>query len=214
MSGAKQMLSLTRFIQFSGKVTGEPFQVMMNPSGYTRNKMVQLSKQEARLDVINPETLVLEELVLDGTGVVGAGAGAPLSVDQQLAKLRSVLFYMADIDKVRSPLIQLVWGSLYFLGRVQRMEVKYTMFKPNGLPLRARVKLYFIEFDKDYKQAAPQAQDKAMTRQIQVTAGATLPLLCFQAYQDPGMAQAVARANDLTTFRNVPAGQKLAFPPK
>jgi hypothetical protein len=136
MADTKQPLTLQAFDVDDSKVVGEAFKVMLNPTGYARSVVPKYSKQGNRLNAANPEDLVIEDLVLDGTGIVPAGTGAPLSVEQQLTRLRAVLFFNSGDDRVRSPLVQVVWGSLYFLGRLKRIEVKYTLFKPNGLPLR------------------------------------------------------------------------------
>jgi hypothetical protein len=215
MSGAKQRLSIKRWDVASKQVKGGVFTVMLNPAGYQRDVASSYSEGERkRLDSVMPEGLKLDDLVFDGTGIINPDKGTPMDVDTQLAKLKAVLYGAPAGDTVKRPVVQLSWGSLYFLGRIEHMKVKYTLFKPNGQPLRARVSLKFVEFDEEYERKRADAVDEAiMTRQIEVKAGDTLPLLCFNAYQDPGRAQAVARANGLTSFRNVPPGQQLAFGP-
>ena len=48
---------------------------------------------------------------------------------------------------------------------------------------------------------------------IEVKAGDTLPLLCYQIYQDCTYYIDVAKINNLTNFRDLKPGIKLQFPP-
>jgi hypothetical protein len=46
-----------------------------------------------------------------------------------------------------------------------------------------------------------------------VVAGDTLPLLCFQIYQESKYYVEVARVNGLDDFRNLEPGRQILFPP-
>jgi hypothetical protein len=46
-----------------------------------------------------------------------------------------------------------------------------------------------------------------------VVAGDTLPLLCFQIYQESKYYVEVARINRLDDFRNLEPGRQILFPP-
>jgi nucleoid-associated protein YgaU len=46
-----------------------------------------------------------------------------------------------------------------------------------------------------------------------VRAGDTLPLLCYQVYEDPSYYLQVAKANNLSNFRKLEQGTELFFPP-
>lgn len=195
----------------SGNVTGTPFEASINPATYALSTEFCFTEDNKLLNDL-PEKLELPALVLDGTGVVPSD-GAPKTVPQQLDALRAVVTATAPDEtgyKTR-PVVRVSWGTLQFVGRVKKMDVTYTLFAPNGVPLRATVKLGFIGPDTPRAASAgtvPQAA--TMTRQIQVSAS-TLAQLCFTEYADPGRDQAVARANALTSIRNLPPGQKLVF---
>jgi hypothetical protein len=215
MDGVKKKLKITRWDVEGKAVTGKAFEVMLNPALYTRNSTLDYSKQDAKLVGARPEALSFDELVFDGTGVVGVQSGMPMSVDKQIEMLHALLFDAVKQDDVARPVVQIIWGSLYFLGRLKSMKVRYTLFKPSGSPLRARVSLSFTEYEQPYKnEALDSSAADTLTRQIEVSASTSLPLLCFATYRDPAMAQAVARSNNLTSFRNVPSGTKLNCPPR
>jgi len=209
----KQQLKITPWNAMQGKAQGQPFEAMINPTGYQLKRSTTLAR-DGGSDGKEVETLTLDELVLDGTGVVPAGPGTPLTVEQQVERLSLALRRVTVVGDVLYPVVQVLWGSLHYIGRVQSFTVKYTLFAPDGTPLRARLSIELLEYKKGNDASRPPSPAGTIARQLQVTAGLRLPELCFEAYSDPGMAAAVARYNNLTSIRNVPAGMAIACPPK
>lgn len=208
----KERFKISKWNIVAGKPNGAPFQAMLNPSGYEIARQAKASKDGAADGCIE-ETLTLEDLVLDGTGVVASPTGVPQSVEQQLADLLAIVQIKRIGQTTVYPMVQLVWGALYFVGRVRRVGTKFTLFAPDGTPLRARVSLSVEEYV-PANNTKPARETAAMSKQLSVDAGVRLPELCFATYNDPGMAAALARYNNLTSMRNVPAGTTLATPPK
>ena len=56
-------------------------------------------------------------------------------------------------------------------------------------------------------------QSPDMSRLVTVKEGETLPYLCHRLYGDSLLVREVARFNELDSFRNIPAGTQLLFPP-
>ena len=52
-----------------------------------------------------------------------------------------------------------------------------------------------------------------MSRLVTVKKGETLPYLCHRMYGDSLLVREVARLNELDSFRNIPEGTQLLFPP-
>jgi nucleoid-associated protein YgaU len=105
-------------------------------------------------------------------------------------------------------------GQSDFLRRAEGMKFDYTLFKPNGEPLRAKITLNFVEYispGEMGKRKQPSSPD--LTHLITVKAGDTLPLLCDRIYRDSGYYMEVARINGLSSFRNLTPGTTLKFPP-
>jgi hypothetical protein len=210
----KERLKISRWDVANNKAAaGDPFQVMLNPSGYAINRGVKLTK-DGKANGQQRESLTLEELVLDGTGVVPAVTGMPLSVEAQLARLQQIMTVTLVGKEVVLPVVEVVWGTLYYIGRVEDLKVRYTLFAPDGIPLRARVSMTLAEFELADKSGKKEKADREMTRQLPVEAGLRLPELCFQAYKSTAMLESVARYNGLTSFRNVPAGTNIVCPPR
>jgi hypothetical protein len=210
----KERLKISRWDVANNKAAaGDPFQVMLNPSGYAISRGVALTK-DGKTNGRQRESLTLEELVLDGTGVVPAAAGMPLSVEAQLARLQQIMTVTLTDQEVVLPVVEVVWGTLYYIGRVEDLKTRYTLFAPDGIPLRARVSITLAEFENADKSAKKERADREMSRQLPVEAGLRLPELCFQAYKSTAMLEHVARYNGLTSFRNVPAGTSIVCPPR
>ena len=222
-TGLKAQLTITPCQVNDGVVSVDSsrtaFQAMINPSGYDQNSTVTYTKNkafgqpgsEAKYNSTAAEKITLKELVLDGTGVVSTTSMT--SVKDQIALLRDVA-YTYQGEEHEPPVVQVSWGPLLFYARVESMKVSYTLFKPSGEPLRAKLTLEFVEYQsaeeisKEANQSSPD-----LTHLVQVKAGDTLPLLCYSIYKDCSYYLEVARINQLTNFRDLRPGQTLSFPP-
>ena len=90
------------------------------------------------------------------------------------------------------------------------MKVNYTLFKPDGSPLRAKVNVDFKEF-----QTPTDALDKSspdMTHQKTVVSGDLLPALTYDVYGDEAHLLKVAEHNKLDTIMTLTPGARLYFP--
>jgi len=218
MSGTKQKLTIRQWNTQAGDEGATVFTALLNPASYSRSRSLNYTdgedKPEAggkdrKLKNSPAEKLDLDELVIDGTGIVDAHAGT-LDVDGQIDLLQRVLIEPGGDQKVRQAVVEIVWGTLSFIGRLTSMTVKYTLFSPAGKPLRVRVKLAFVAYEPPAAVLA--AATTVPTRQVRVSGGDSLPLLCFKAYNDVSVFQAVALLNGLTSLRSLPAGLLLTMP--
>lgn len=227
-SSTKKLLTITACsVAKDGTITakGEKFEAMINPAGYERTSKISYSKEsvlgqpgvEAKYNATHADNFVLKELILDATGAVSANplsvASDPVPIEEQIELLKAVI-YKYQGSKHEAPVVQLKWGELLFYGRVASLKFDYTLFKPSGIPLRAKVTLVFFEYKSTQeisKEAAQESPD--LTHLIEVKAGDTLPLLCYRVYQDCNYYIDIAKINHLADFRNLKPGTKLRFPP-
>jgi hypothetical protein len=94
------------------------------------------------------------------------------------------------------------------------LEITYSLFKANGDPLRARISATFIKYETEAAIfAANHISSPDLTHQRTARGGDRLDLMTYDIYDDPGYFLQVARANDLTSPRNLKAGTELFFPP-
>ena len=219
--GMKSLMEITACsVDKGGTVSvneGDSFKVMINPSSYRFENTVCFSKARAQGEIgsrnqfkrIN-DGKVSFELVIDGTGVVASAKAE--DVKTQVKKLNAVLGYDGSEHEPKHS--RLVWGSLIFFGRLTSMTTNYTVFKPSGEPLRAKVSLNFTGFMTDKEESLKANRSSPdLSHQVEVKAGDTLPALCHRIYKDSTYYLEVARINGLRNFRSLTPGQKLLFPP-
>jgi len=226
ITGQKKPLSLTQFsVSGTGTitlVTSKSFEVMMNPAEFTHEYTIQYNTRktlgqvssDAKFSAVDNDKVQFS-IVIDGTGAVPAAAAStpPKDVKTQLADLNAVVYQYVGSRHEPSH-VRVLWGTLIFFGRLESMSTQYTLFKPSGDPLRAKVDLRFIGFmSKEQAQLVANRSSPDLAHRVVVRKGDTLPLLCESIYGDGSYYPEVARANDLTDFRDLQPGALLHFPP-
>ena len=201
------------------------FQVWINPEKYTHQYHVCYNDRQAQGSPGGspdfnriPSDRVSFELVFDGTGVVpgptpGLPAFAADGVASQVDAFKALVF--SYYGKIHSPrFLQLVWGKLLFRCRLLELSVSYTLFKPDGTPLRARADATFLGYTDEVALARMARKSSPdLTHVRTVREGDTLPLLCWEVYGSSAWYARVARVNGLAGFRDLAVGTQLVFPP-
>ena len=224
-TGGKEPLSITPCTvdKSSGNITAgdekTAFKVMINPSGYSHGFSIKKTEKKAqgkwavaaKFTSYDPETVGFD-FVIDGTGVVNPGSGVP-DVKTQVQQLKDVVYNFDG--KTHAPKhVRLLWGTFIFFGTLETMFVEYTLFKPTGEPLRAKVKLTFSGYVSDKEESLKAKRSSPdLDHIVEVKSGDTLPLLCYQIYKDSSYYADVAKVNNLLNFRSLNPGDRLHFPP-
>jgi len=196
---------------------GGPYTVTINPEKYSHHYEISYNDEQApgtagsssRFDKTLPDKVDFE-LIFDSTGAI---PGSAADASQEIEKFRKVVYNFNG--SVHSPnYLTISWGTMLFNCRLTSMEVSYTLFKPDGTPLRAKVNVSFQGYT-DYKTLALQQnkQSPDMTHVVTVVAGDTLPLLCYKIYGSPSYYAEVAKVNNILHFRDIRPGTRLFFPP-
>ncbi len=194
----------------------ETFEVMFNPNTYTQRFEIEYQDRQGQGDTGSPQVFgktkpqeYTFEFVFDGTGA----AADKVDVQQVIEKfLRVAAEHNGDIHR---PLYLLLkWGTLVSRCVLRSAETTYTLFTPDGRPLRAKVKATFAEGKDDKRRVAEEGKNSPdLTHLHTVQAGDHLSLLCDRYYGEPWRYLQVAAANGLTNYRCLVPGQQLAFPP-
>lgn len=204
---------------------GDIFEAVINPESYTHSFGLQYTGGEANEDapignaapvmkyaMADPEKINFT-IIVDGTGVVPDKKKQ--TVAKQIEKLRKVV-YDYDGDEHETTPVKIMWGKglKAFYGRLTSMTIDYTLFHPNGEPLRAKIKMDFVQA-LTRGQEALEAKRKSpdLTHVVQVREGDTLPMLCHRIYKDASAYLKIAAFNDLDNFRRLTPGTLLRFPP-
>ena len=234
-----KIIGFSREESTEGDRTGE-FEVQVNPSQFKKSYKIAYASestpgqegQQARFRLVEPQRLDLE-FIIDGTGVVsnnldmGQGItataeaiGATLSeqeittyVTDKVEQLKNVMYnYEGEVH--RPPFVKIVWGEELFEGVLVNLDITYTLFQPDGTPLRAKVNLSCREQVPQPRQSR-RRQDSSpdLTHVRTVNEDDSIHLMSYKIYDDPKYYLEVAKANNLTNFRNLKTGEKLIFPP-
>jgi nucleoid-associated protein YgaU len=114
------------------------------------------------------------------------------------------------------PLLKLQWGGNTtleeFQGYLSQVDVKYTLFKPGGAPIRATVSLSFKELPEEGKKQNPTSGSLVNGRSHVVTAGESLPSLAYGEYGDPTLWRALAVRNGIDDPLRLVPGTTLVIP--
>jgi hypothetical protein len=222
----KTPLKITCYSLSNGKVElqeSKSFSVMINPAALKHEQEISYDDKdtlgqpaaEPKFNAIGPDKLSFD-IVLDGTGVVppvSPEAEPPGNVMDLLQKLRSVV-YAYDGAKHEPSRVRLLWGTLIFFGRLRTMTTDYTLFKPSGDPLRAKVAMSFVgTMSKDKMALVSNRSSPDLNHRVVVREGDSLPLMCHAIYGDSSYYPEVARHNGLVQFRQLAPGLVLDFPP-
>lgn len=165
-----------------------------------------------------PSDRVEFELVFDGTGVVAPPVPGVIpftddGITAQIDQLKLLMFTYNSQGHSPNYLV-LAWGRLLFKCRLESLSISYTLFKPDGTPLRARAQAAFVGYNDEAALALKANKSSPdVSHMLTVKAGDTLPLMCYAVYGSSAYYPQVARANGLTGFRHVPVGTRLLFPP-
>lgn len=203
------------------KKQGSSFVVMINPSSYNHSYSVSLkglpvsgkSHLSPDFKSVGPETVSFE-FILDDTGVVSRNKeNEGKSVHKMIKELKDVV-YKYNGNTHEPNFVLLKWGTLIFKSRLSNLDVNYQMFKPNGLPLRAKVKMVFKGFVDPVTEAKlANRSSPDLTHIITVKEGDNLPLLCQKVYNNSKYYIKIAEINELVNIRRLVVGSKLIFPP-
>lgn len=165
------------------------------------------SSSDQKFNKIKPRQLDFE-LLIDGTGASG-----------EKREVQAEIVHLKKLTKVVGPLhepykLLLIWGTYFVTAVIDNIDITYTLFRKNGTPLRATVKLKLSEHEEQVFSILKSALESPdLTTSRKVDAGDNLPLMCNKIYDHPRYYLEVAKANGLTNFRRIKPGKTLDFPP-
>lgn len=216
----KEQLKITAFSDpgFSSQV-GQTLEVMINPTKYKHTHSIEYAGGNQPLGLPDSSKMykttaaekVCFTLLFEGTGAIKGKAASDVNV--QVNAFYS-LCYNINGSIHRPNFVQIVWGNLKFFGQLTCFDISYTLFKPNGVPIRAEAEVVFEEYiDPASLKAKLNFNSPDITHMRELREGDTLPLLCEEIYGDGSLYVQVAKANRLDSFRTLVPGSKIYFPP-
>lgn len=198
------------------------FVLPVNPEQFAQTHKVEYDVKpaqgaqgvEGRFKSAAPEELKLD-FVFDGTGTIYGYAHSHVgqSVPDQIAEFKNVVYDLqGDIHQPKY--LKLVWKDFTFDCILTELQVTYTLFDPEGTPLRAKLSCTFLNYKETERRVREENKNSPdLTHLRTVREQDTLPLMTDGIYDTPTYYLEVARANDLTNFRRLSVNAELVFPP-
>lgn len=121
-----------------------------------------------------------------------------------------------DKKKPQPQILKLQWGSNHslseFKGFLKSVSVKYTMFKPEGKPVRAMANIALEEVPDEPKATNPTSGSLAGRRTHVLSKGDSLHSVAYAEYGDPALWRALAIFNEIDDPLRVTPGGRLLLP--
>lgn len=196
--------------------SGTEMDIPVNPSQYKRSVNIEYNEEQEQGTQGNnpsysrtpPEEMQFD-FVFDSTGVLPQSR----KVDDQITDFKA-LAYSVDGDIHRPNFLKILWGSLSFNCILKSLTINYTLFKPDGTPVRAMLNATFMNVVEEERRAVEQGNNSPDLTHVRYTKeGDTLPLLTYKIYKNASLFPQVAWFNGLTNFRNLKPNTRIIFPP-
>lgn len=196
--------------------TGKPYIFMLNPEEFSEKTEINYDLEQApgsidadaKFKSTKPSNLDLN-IVIDCTGVVDSER---TNLQVEIDRLKEVcLSYDGKIH--RPKFIAIYWGSFSFKGVLQTLDIKYTYFKPDGSPLRAKVTLGFVTSTNANQMTKKRSNSSPDLTHIVNIGTNNLPQISQDIYDDPHLYIQLAKFNKLDKFRNLKSDRQIVVPP-
>jgi hypothetical protein len=202
--------------------SGQALDVQYNPSELTFTKAAQIAEipipglDSPVLQFVRGQAETLSvELFFDSTED-GMGVGAT-----PVTKKTDDFYSLIKIDKTTHspPVLLFTWGKALpgmraaFRCVVTSVRQQFTMFAPDGTPLRARLTVEL----KEYKPLTQQLRELGLmsadhTKATILREGDTITAVSYREYGDDRAWRQIAVANNIDDPLNIPAGTILRVP--
>jgi hypothetical protein len=189
---------------------------MFNPFEYTVSKSNTYSEEpnngsstpEVEFQKSGPQTLQLN-LTFD---TYETGADVSLTTNQ-LWKFMEPGEGEGE-DKDPPPKAAFVWGVFRFVAVITQMTQRFTLFKPDGTPVRATVQCTFTQYDdqNDYPNQNPTSGGGPIQRVRSLVRGDRLDSIAAEVYGDATKWRAIAEYNEISDPLALRPGQRLIIP--
>jgi nucleoid-associated protein YgaU len=205
----------TAFIEaLEGGLKGKRAEVIFNPAEYSLEKANQFSStvlpglSNPIFSFVNGDADTLTMELFFDTYTNKGGADVRLETDK-IARLLEI-----DPELHAPPPVRFVWGPLIFRAIIERLSQRFTMFKEDGVPVRATVNVTF----KEYKTIEEQVNEKPnrssdWTKRRVIAAADRLDLIAAIEYRDASQWRRIADANDIDNPRFLVPGREITLPP-
>jgi hypothetical protein len=156
----------------------------------------------------DPATLTVE-MFLDATGDM---SDKVVGIVERLMK--ACVPTPSSLSKTpTAPFVLFRWGSLLaFPAVVKSVNGKFTLFTPDGVPVRATVTVAMEEISGEITAQNPTSGARTATSMHVLVDGDTLASVAYKHYGNANFWRAIAEANDIDDPMRLPVGTALLVP--
>lgn len=117
-------------------------------------------------------------------------------------------------DRKEPPTVAFQWGVFCFVAVLTNMTQKFTLFKKDGTPVRAKVDVTFTQHEdvNDYPAQNPTSGGDEILRTWSVVRGDRLDVIAANVFGDATKWRTIAEFNHLDNPFSLQPGQKLIIP--
>lgn len=206
--------------QAPGGPVGSPLSFQFNPDSLTLGKSAGWVLHEAKgaKEVGVPEFTGSQprrlsvELFLDSTE---AHDGSTQRDVETLLSWCSPTARSLESDAPSAPWVKFSWGTfttVSFFGYLESVQATYSLFDPDGTPLRATCAVTVTEAAGPVLGQNPTSGALRARRVHRLVSGDSLESLAHREYGDPTAWRIIAQANGIDDPTRLPAGRQLLIP--
>ena len=150
--------------------------------------------------------------------VAAVNTGNPFASSDatDVTRLTRKVAKLTEVDKElhHPPICTLSWGKFddIFTGVLTQLDQQFTMFMPNGMPVRATVGCTFTEYRTKAVKRAGELHSADVVKSHTVRRGDTLASIAATEYGDPALWRHIATANGILNPRLLQPGTVLTLP--
>jgi hypothetical protein len=199
------------------------FTTPINPETFTKTNHIELETSRGhgkpgtnpKYKSTKPEELKIE-FVLDGTQTMEGYVDQYKKMevhDQIEAFTKCVYRYEKKTHRPRFLIVR--WGSeVKFPCVLSHLDISFSLFHPNGNPLRAKITATFLKYESELAVAALARMSSSDLSHIRRTKqGDRLDLMTYKIYNNSNYFMQVGKVNNLSSVRNIKPGTDMYFPP-
>jgi nucleoid-associated protein YgaU len=209
-----QELARATVTPLDGRNEGSEIPVLFNPTEYSVEYSANFQEtappglSNPIIQFVNGNAQVLNMDLLFDTYTDG-GSENVVDLTGPLTDLLSI-----DAQLHAPPRVKFRWGKFHFVAVVEKISQRFTMFRSDGIPVRATLSVTF----KQYKTIAKQLEDPRRnsadkTKRRIFEAHDTIWLIAAREYGEPRYWRLIARRNDIDDPRRIQPGRVLVLPP-
>lgn len=211
------------------KDSPEQIPVQFNPSDYRITETTSFDEKKRRkkdepvvsfngkpLALLNVKLYFNSDEMTSVASTVTGAANLVMGTDKEvdITKTINKITALTDIDgeSHQPPPVAFVWGSLQFIGYVDRVTVNYTMFENSGKPLRAVVDLTLKGRNGASSEKNSPFMSPDRTKARTMTEDVNIWSIAEKEYGDVREWRRIADANDVMNPLDIPVGKVLRVP--